>query len=77
MTFDGTGHFQWQSSTSLSVTTPGAAGVGSANSNSDQGTYTVIGNTLVLKGQQGQQTFDIQILADRVIAGGRTYVRAN
>jgi hypothetical protein len=77
VTFDGTGYFQWQSSTSLSVTTPGAAGVGSAGSNSDQGTYTVIGNTLVLKGQQGQQAFDIQILPDRVIANGRTYLRTN
>jgi hypothetical protein len=77
VTFDGVGSFQWQSSTSLSVTTPGAAGVGSANANSDQGTYTVIGNTLVVKGRQGQQAFDIQILPDRVIAGGRTYVRAN
>jgi hypothetical protein len=77
VTFDGSRYFQWQSSTSLSVTAPGAAGVGSAGSNSDQGTYTVIGNTLVVKGQQGQQTFDIQILPDRVIANGRTYLKTN
>jgi hypothetical protein len=37
----------------------------------------VIGTTLVVRGRQGQATYDLQILADRVIADGRTYVRAN
>ena len=78
VTFDGAGNFQWQSSSSVSVTAPGAGGMaGGANANSDQGTYTVIGNTLVMKGSQGQQAFQIQILADRIIADGRTYLRAN
>jgi hypothetical protein len=78
---DGAGRFQWTSSASVSVTTPslssGAGTAGGASASSDQGTYTVIGNTLVLNGQQGQQAFQLQILGDRIIADGRTYLRAN
>ncbi len=78
VTFDGMGNFQWQSSSSVSVTAPGLAGTaGGANANSDRGTYTVIGNTLVIKGQQGQQAYQLQVLADRIIADGRTYLRTN
>jgi hypothetical protein len=79
--FDGAGRFEWTSSASVSVTTPslssGAGTAGGASSSSDQGTYTVIGSTLVLKGQQGQQAFQLQLLGDRIIADGRTYLRAN
>lgn len=78
VTFDGAGGFQWQSSGSVSVTTPGAGGMaGGANANSDQGTYTVIGSTLILKGTRGQQALQIQVLGDRIVADGRTYLRAN
>ena len=78
MEFDGVGRFTYQSSASVSVTTPGLTGsVGRADASSDEGTYTVIGTTLVVRGRQGQATYDLQILADRVIADGRTYVRAN
>jgi len=76
--FDGAGRFAWQSSASVSVTTPGLTGSASgANASSDQGTYTVIGSTLVVRGQQGQAAFELQILADRIIADGRTFLRAN
>lgn len=75
VTFDGQGRWEWQSSTSVSVTVPGSAGAGQAQSNADQGTYTVIGTTLVMKGTQGQQTFEIQILPDRLIADGRVYLK--
>jgi hypothetical protein len=76
--FDGAGRFAWQSSASVSVTTPGLAGsAGGANASSDQGTYTVIGSTLVVRGQQGQAAFEIQVLADRIIADGKTYLRTN
>jgi len=76
--FDGTGRFSWQSSASVSVTTPGAGGTaGGANASSDQGAYTVIGSTLVLRGQQGQMAVDIQVLGDRIIADGKTYLRVN
>jgi hypothetical protein len=50
---------------------------GGANANSDQGTYTVIGSTLILKGRQGQQAFQIQVLGDRIVADGRTYLRTD
>jgi len=76
--FDGQGRFAWQSSASVSVTTPGLTGnAGGAQSSSDEGTYTVIGSTLVVRGQQGLASFEVQILADRVIAEGKTYLRAN
>jgi len=75
VTFDGQGRWEWQSSSSVSVTVPGGAGAGGAQSNADQGSYTVIGTTLVLKGTQGQQTFEIQILPDRLIADGRVYLK--
>lgn len=76
--FDGVGRFSYQSSASVSVTTPGLTGsAGGAQASSDEGTYTVIGTTLVVRGRQGQASFELQILADRVIADGKTYVRAN
>jgi hypothetical protein len=78
VTFDGRGSFQWQSSSSVTAAGAlGAGNVGGASANSDQGTYTVIGNTLIVKGRQGQQVYEIQLLGDRIIADGRTYLRAN
>jgi hypothetical protein len=76
--FDGVGRFTYRSSASVSVTTPGLTGsAGRADASNDEGTYTVIGTTLVVRGRQGQASFELQILADRVIADGRTYIRAN
>lgn len=76
--FDGVSRFSYQSSSSVSVTTPGlTGGAGGAQSNSDDGSYTVIGTTLVLRGRQGQMSFELQVLPDRLIADGRTFVRAN
>lgn len=76
--FDGQGRFVYQSSSSVNVITPGYTGsAGGAQASNDDGSYTVIGSTLVLRGRQGQMSFELQILADRVIADGRTYLRAN
>jgi hypothetical protein len=76
--FDGAGRFSYQSSSSVMVTTPGLTGsAGGAQSNSDEGSYTVVGTTLVLRGRQGQMSFELQVLPDRLIADGRTFVRAN
>jgi hypothetical protein len=76
--FDGTGRFAWQSSASVMVTTPGYTGsAGGAQATNDEGTYTVVGSTLVAHGRQGQANFELQILGDRIVADGRTYVRAN
>lgn len=74
--FDGRENYVWQSSASVSVTTPGYTGsAGGANANNDRGTYTVIGTTLVVRGQRGQQAYDIQVQGNRLVAGGRTFVR--
>lgn len=74
--FDGRGNYRWQSSSSVSVTTPGySGGAGSATSDADQGTYTVIDNTLVMKGTKGQFIFDFQIQGNKLSAGGKTYLR--
>lgn len=75
VTFDGAGRFQWNSSSSVNVVVPGGAGAGGASAGNDQGTYTVIGNTIVIKCQQGQQSFEIQVLRDQIIADGRTYLK--
>ena len=78
VTFDGRSAFQWQSSASVSVTVPqDAGGAGRAEANSDQGTYTVIGGTLILKGRRGQMAFELQLMGDRFSADGRIYVRSN
>lgn len=78
VTFDGRSAFQWHSSASVSVTTPqDAGGAGRAQASSDQGTYTVIGSTLILKGSQGQLAFELQLLGDRFSADGRVYLRSN
>jgi hypothetical protein len=79
--FDGRGNFQYQSSSSVMVYTPGSSGsygggAGGASSDSDQGTYTVIGNTLVLKGTKGQLAVDIQLQGNQLVAGGKTYRRS-
>ena len=74
--FDGRGNYRWQSSSSVSVSTPGYSGdAGRATSDADQGTYTVIGNTLVTKGTKGQLAVDIQIQGNRLVAGGKTFLR--
>jgi hypothetical protein len=74
--FDGAGQFSYQSSSSVMVTTPGYTGsAGGAQSGSDAGTYLIVGSTLVLRGRQGQASFELQILPDRVIADGKTYIR--
>jgi hypothetical protein len=74
--FDGRGSYRWQSSSSVSVTTPGeSGGAGRATSDADEGTYTVIDSTLVAKGTKGQFAIDFQIQGNKLLAGGKTYLR--
>ncbi len=78
--FDGAGRFSFSSSASVSVTTPetgvgGGSSAGGVNTSGDQGTYTVIGSTLIVRGRSGMASYEIQILADRIIADGKTYFR--
>ncbi len=74
--FDGRSSYRWQSSSSVSVTTPGYSGsAGRATSDADQGIYTVIDSTLVMKGSKGQFTIDFQVQGNKLVAGGKTYLR--
>ncbi len=76
--FDGQGRYQWQSEAYVSAQSYGrTGGANSSSSQSDVGTYTVIGNTLVMKGQQGQYAVDIEFAQGRIVAGGKTYIRQN
>jgi len=78
--FDGRGNFRWSSSSHVSVdsrVTEGGYSSGASNfgENNDQGTYAVIGNSLILKGSQGQLVYDFEWRNGALIAGGRMYVR--
>jgi len=76
--FDGRGRFAYASSASVSVSTPGMGGMaGGASAANDQGTYTVIGTTLVVRGQRGMSALELQIQGDRIVADGKTYLRTN
>jgi hypothetical protein len=75
--FDGRGSYRWSSESMVSVSTSGsgAGGAGGTSRDSDQGSYTVIGNTLVFKGTKGQLAVDFQLANGQLVAAGKTYVR--
>jgi hypothetical protein len=75
--FDGRGNYRWSSSTQVMVSASGSYGgtAGSATSDGDQGTYTVIGNTLVFKGTKGQLAVDFQLGNGQLLAAGKRYLR--
>jgi len=78
--FDGRGNFQWRSSSHVSVdsrVTEGGYSSGASNFGGDQdaGTYTVIGNSLILKGSKGQLVTDFLLQGGKLVAGGKTYLR--
>ena len=77
LTFDGRGSFRWSSTTQVRVNPGGSPGgmVGSATSDGDQGTYTVLGNTLVYKGTKGQLAVDFQLGNGELVSGGKRYLR--
>jgi hypothetical protein len=74
--FDGQGGYRWQSTSQVSVTADfdmgGASGINSAG---DQGTYVVIGTTLIFKGTKGQLAVDYVTDGTRLVAAGKTYLR--
>lgn len=75
--FDGRGGYRWSSNTQVMVSASGSYGgtAGSATSDGDQGTYTVIGNTLVFKGTKGQLAVDFQLGNGQLVAAGKRYIR--
>jgi hypothetical protein len=72
--FDGRERFTWSSRTVVSVSVPGASPL-VAEADRDSGTYTVVGNTLVLRGEARRRLLDIQLDGDRLSIGGRAYRR--
>jgi hypothetical protein len=74
--FDGRGGFRWQSSASVSAEAPGyTGGAGGASANNDQGTYTVIGSSIVFKGSRGQIIADFELQDNRLVIGGKAFGR--
>jgi hypothetical protein len=74
--FDGQGGYQWESTSMMTISTPGyTADANSTSSDSDQGSYTVIGNSLVLKGTKGQLAFELDFRGDVILANGKAYRR--
>jgi hypothetical protein len=74
--FDGRGSFQYQSTSTVMVMTPGyTGGADGASQSGDAGNYTVIGNTLVFKSPKGQLAVDFQLQGGQLVAGGKTYQR--
>jgi hypothetical protein len=74
VSFDGRGQYQWRSESSVSVSVP-SGGAGRATSDSDHGTYTVIGTTLIMTGTKGRLSFDYVTDGKRIEAGGKTFLR--
>jgi hypothetical protein len=77
--FDGQGSYRWSSAATVQVQTPihsgGAGSGGGSTTKGDQGSYTVIGNTLVFKGTQGQLAVDVQLGNGQIILAGKRYAR--
>jgi len=77
--FDGQGSYRWSSAAMVHVDTPinlpGAGSAGGSTTDGDQGSYAVIGNTLVFKGTKGQLAVDFQLGNGQLIAAGKRYVR--
>lgn len=78
--FDGQGGYRWSSSSHVSVdsriTTGGhSSGASNFGENSDQGSYIIIGNTLICQGRHGMNSFDIFLQGNKLVSAGRIYLR--
>ena len=72
--FDGRERFTWRSRTIVSVHVPGTGPL-TAEASSDSGTYSVVGSTLVLRGQARRRALDIHLAGERLSLGGRVFQR--
>lgn len=72
--FDGRERFFWRSRTIVAVHVPGTTPLTAASA-SDSGSYSVVGNTLVLRGQGRRRALDIRLTGDRLGLGGRAFQR--
>jgi hypothetical protein len=72
--FDAAGNFSYTYEGSADVFVPGGSFVSGASSDSDQGTFTVIGGFLITKGQKGTNVYPGQLTNDgEIVIGSRTY----
>lgn len=82
VTFDGAGSFAFTSSSSVgtsSARTSDGAGsdFSSIGGGNGRGTYTVIGNAIVITSPQGRAIYEYTLRGGGLVAGGRTYIREN
>ncbi|MEZ4416121.1 MAG: hypothetical protein R3E10_10200 [Gemmatimonadota bacterium] len=82
VSFDGRGSFEFTSSSyvgaSSSRSSEGSYSTASSLGGGDaRGTYTVIGNAIVVTSEQGRAVYDYTLQGGGLIAGGKTYIRGN
>jgi len=80
--FDGRGNYRWSSSAHASangrVTNSGTSrGASGFSDNKLQGTYRIIGSSLIVKSRHGQQVYEIEVRGDAIISNGRYYIKGN
>ncbi|MCA9739322.1 MAG: hypothetical protein R3E98_15340 [Gemmatimonadota bacterium] len=80
--FDGVGSFEFTSSSSVGAssarTNEGSwSDVSSIGGGNAQGTYTVIGNTIVITTPQGRAAYEYALRGGALVAGGKTYIRGS
>ena len=72
--FDGQGRFEYSRSSAVYVSDM-PADVDPVSQVSDQGTYSVIGSALVLRGSNGTMILEMQVNGSTLVVGGKTYRR--
>jgi len=72
--FDGRERFAWHSRTVVTVRGAGTGPFTAAGA-SDSGGYSVVGNTLVLRGQARRRVLDIGLNGEQLSIGGRVFRR--
>ena len=81
--FDGRGNYRWSSNGQVSAsgreTISGTSSSASGfSANNVQGTYRIIGSTLIVKTNQGRQfAYEIEVRGGAIISNGRYYIRGN
>ena len=81
--FDGRGNYRWSSNGQVSAsgreTISGTSSSASGfSANNVQGPYRIIGSTLIVKTNQGQQfAYEIEVRGGAIISNGRYYIRGN
>lgn len=73
------GNYQWSSSAHASADSRlingSRHGVSGYGNNQGQGTYLIIGNSLISRGRFGYLCYDIDFAGNGFVANGKTYIR--